>query len=69
VHLVRTGVDIVTISQSLGHVSVTTTNRHATVDLEMKRRAIDQARPIDDTNSTLAMWRTDASVGPSRGVR
>jgi len=41
VHLLRAGVDIVTISQWLGHASVTTTNRYATVDLEMKRKAIE----------------------------
>ena len=43
VHLLRSGVDIVTISQWLGHASVTTTNRYTTVDLEMKRKAIEQA--------------------------
>jgi site-specific recombinase XerD len=62
VHLLRAGVDIVTISQWLGHVSVTTTNRYATVDLEMKRKAIEQARPIDHSTATLALWRTDASI-------
>jgi integrase/recombinase XerD len=62
VHLLRSGVDIVTISQWLGHASVTTTNRYATVDLEMKRKAIEQARPINDVASAVALWRTDASV-------
>jgi site-specific recombinase XerD len=62
VHLLRAGVDIVTISQWLGHASVTTTNRYATVDLEMKRKAIEQARPIDDATIGLAVWRTDASI-------
>jgi integrase/recombinase XerD len=62
VHLLRSGVDIVTISQWLGHASVTTTNRYATVDLEMKRKAIEQARPIDDATFGLALWRTDASI-------
>lgn len=47
VHLLRAGVDIVTISQWLGHASVTTTNRYATLDLEMKRKAIEQAQAID----------------------
>jgi len=62
VHLLRSGVDIVTISQWLGHASVTTTNRYATVDLEMKRKAIEQARPIDHTTTGLALWRSDASI-------
>jgi site-specific recombinase XerD len=62
VHLLRAGVDIVTISQWLGYASVTTTNRYATVDLEMKRKAIEQARPINHATATLALWRTDTSI-------
>jgi integrase/recombinase XerD len=62
VHLLRSGVDIVTISQWLGHASVTTTNRYATVDLEMKRKAIEQAGPVGDAGPGLALWRTDASI-------
>jgi integrase/recombinase XerD len=62
VHLLRSGVDIVTISQWLGHASVTTTNRYATVDLEMKRKAIEQARPIDESAAGIALWRSDASI-------
>ena len=62
VHLLRSGVDIVTISQWLGHASVTATNRYATVDLEMKRKAIEQARPIDHSEVGVTLWRTDASI-------
>jgi site-specific recombinase XerD len=62
VHLLRSGVDTVTISQWLGHASVTTTNRYATVDLEIKRKAIEQAQPIDQHTTGLASWRTDASI-------
>ncbi len=63
VHLLRAGVDILTISQWLGHASVTTTNRYATTDLEMKRKAIEQAQAIDHTNDDgVALWRTDASI-------
>jgi len=61
VHLLRAGVDITTISHWLGHASVTTTNRYATVDLEMKRKAIEQARPTDFASGP-ARWRTDASI-------
>ena len=62
VHLLRAGVDITTISHWLGHASVTTTNRYATVDLDMKRKAIEQARPTDFGASGPALWRNDASV-------
>jgi integrase len=56
-------VDIVTISQWLGHASVTTTNHYAMIDLEMKRKAFEQARAIDQaTSSELTLWRTDASI-------
>jgi integrase/recombinase XerD len=63
VHLLRAGVDILTISQWLGHASVTTTNRYATTDVEMKRKAIEKAQAIGPTTgSGAALWRTDASV-------
>jgi site-specific recombinase XerD len=61
VHLLRAGVDITTISHWLGHASVTTTNRYATVDLDMKRKAIEQARPTDFASGP-ALWRSDTSV-------
>ena len=39
-HLLRAGVDINTIRAWLGHVSVSTTNVYAEVDLEMKAKAL-----------------------------
>jgi site-specific recombinase XerD len=39
-HLLRAGVDINTIRAWLGHVSISTTNVYAEVDLEMKAKAI-----------------------------
>ena len=62
VHLLRAGVDIVTISQWLGHASVTTTHRYATVDLAMKRQALAKARPTARATAGPALWRTDVSV-------
>ena len=56
VHLLRAGVDIVTISQWLGHASVTTTHRYATVDLDMKRKALAKARPTALDTAGPAAW-------------
>jgi site-specific recombinase XerD len=46
VALLTSGVDLSTISQWLGHSSPNTTNRYATIDLEMKRRAIAKVKPV-----------------------
>ena len=38
-------------------------DRYATIDLEMKRKAIEQAQAIDHGASVgLTLWRTDASI-------
>ena len=62
VHLLQSGVDLVTISHWLGHASVETTNRYIAVDLETKRAALAKAGPVNDDSSTLAAWRLDASI-------
>jgi site-specific recombinase XerD len=63
VYLLRSGVDPVTISHFLGHASVETTNRYATVDLETKRQALERAGPLDQgAEPPLASWRADASI-------
>ena len=46
-HLLRAGVDINTIRSWLGHVSITTTNVYAEVDLEMKTKALANCEPKD----------------------
>lgn len=50
VHLLRAGVDINTIRAWLGHVSLTTTNIYAEVDLEMKSKALSMCE-IDNDKS------------------
>jgi site-specific recombinase XerD len=63
VHLLRAGVDLVTISHWLGHASVETTNRYAAIDLETKRKALERAGPLAEASeSAVAAWRTDISV-------
>ncbi len=61
VHLLQAGVDPVTISHWLGHASVNTTNRYATVDLDLKRQAIQKAQPIG-RKTGAASWRSDVSI-------
>lgn len=60
VALLRSGVDFVTISHWLGHASPNTTNRYATVDLEMKREAIARVKPV--ARRTSPSWRRNQSV-------
>lgn len=62
VHLLQSGIDLVTISHWLGHASVETTNHYAVVDLENKRAALTKAGPIGDDNAAAAAWRSDASI-------
>ena len=45
VHLLRAGVDFATISQWLGHTSLTTTMNYARADLDLKRQALAQVFP------------------------
>lgn len=63
VHLLRAGVDLVTISHWLGHASIETTNRYAAIDLETKRKALERAGPVAGAaGSSTAAWRKDASL-------
>ena len=62
VHLLKSDVDLPSISHWLGHASVNTTNRYARTDLEMKRQAIARAGPPAMSLSPPATWRTDTSI-------
>lgn len=59
-HLLRAGVDINTIRAWLGHVSLSTTNIYAEVDLEMKARAL----ALCDTHikAPRTHWRDDPGL-------
>jgi site-specific recombinase XerD len=52
VALLKSGVDLSTISHLLGHASPSTTNRYAKVDLEMKRQAIAKVKPVPRRSRT-----------------
>ena len=60
VAMLKSGVDISSISQWLGHASLNTTNIYATVDLEMKRKAIAQVKTIP--RSSHSPWKKDRSI-------
>jgi site-specific recombinase XerD len=62
VHLLKAGVDMATISHWLGHASLESTNRYATVDLDMKREAINKIKPVGSESKSAALWRKDASI-------
>lgn len=62
IYLLKSGVDLVTVSHWLGHASINTTNRYATIDMEMKREAIAKAEPPYEHPQIPAAWRTDASI-------
>ena len=61
VFLLKSGVDLPSISHWLGHASVTTTGRYAKVDLEMKRQALARATTIAGSIAP-ATWRPSRSV-------
>jgi integrase/recombinase XerD len=60
VALLKSGVDLSTISHMLGHASPTTTNRYAKVDLEMKRQAIARVKPVPRRSRTP--WSKDRTI-------
>lgn len=62
VHLLRSGVDLSTIANWLGHVSVNTTNKYLTLDIEAKRAALAKAKPILTRHHRNGGWRSDNNL-------
>lgn len=60
VALLKSGVDLSTISHLLGHASPTTTSRYAKVDLEMKRKAIARVKPV--ARRSRLPWSRDSTI-------
>lgn len=56
VHLLKSGVDLCTISQWLGHASLNTTNKYAKIDMEMKRNAIARAKTLGTLKKMSTNW-------------
>jgi site-specific recombinase XerD len=61
VFLLKSGVDLPSISHWMGHASVTTTGRYAKVDLEMKRQALAKAATLGESIAPTK-WRPTRSV-------
>jgi integrase/recombinase XerD len=59
-HLLRSGVDINTIRAWLGHVSLSTTNVYAEVDMEMKAKAL--AACAVEEKKPRKPWREDKGL-------
>ena len=62
VALLRSGVDLTTIGQWLGHSDPKTTNCYAVIDLEMKRRAIEKVKPVKSQETCTPPWRRNKTV-------
>ena len=62
VALLKSGVDLTTISQWLGHADLNTTNRYAAIDLDMKRKAIESVQPVESEKTCAQPWRHDDSI-------
>ena len=62
VHLLKSGVDLATIANWLGHASINTTNKYATIDLDMKREAISKAVSPRTKSVRDLSWRNDPDI-------
>ncbi len=64
VYLLKSGIDLSSIANWMGHASPNTTNKYANMDLEMKQKAIDKAKSLGKEiekpswreNSDLLSW-------------
>jgi len=62
VHLLKSGVDLATIASWLGHASINTTNKYATMDLEMKQKALAKAKPLGDEIEPEFSWKENPDL-------
>jgi integrase/recombinase XerD len=46
IHLLQSGIDLSTIANWLGHVSINTTTKYLSLDLEAKRQALDKSERV-----------------------
>jgi hypothetical protein len=53
-------VDLATISQWLGHSSPNTTNKYASIDLDLKRKALARVNPLGPHHRSS--WRKNSAI-------
>jgi site-specific recombinase XerD len=61
VHLLRSGVPLIYIRDFLGHASITTTEIYAKIDSEEKRKAIENAYPVQ-SQQIVPAWDQDQDL-------
>ncbi len=61
-HYLQAGVDLITISHLLGHVSLETTNRYASVSLQARRAAVEKAGTPGESGTERPAWRSDPTI-------
>ena len=61
-HLLQAGVEMHVVSRIMGHAHLTTTNRYAEADLQMKRRAIEAATSKKSQPKQLPRWKKDKDL-------
>ena len=49
-------------NQGLGHADLNTTNRYATIDIEMKRKAIESIQPLESKGTRIQPWRNSDTI-------
>ena len=60
-HLLRAGVNMIYIRDFLGHVDISTTEVHARIDAEMKRKVFEEKVPNFTPNTTMP-WEEDKDL-------
>ena len=61
VHLLQAGVNLIYISDFLGHSDIKTTEIYARADTELKRKALENAYP-DLVDSNLPDWNENSDL-------
>ena len=62
-HLLRSNVDLATISSWLGHESIETTNGYVDIDLKMKQKALESCKKVLPTAATPASnWKHNKDI-------